>query len=101
MGNGFGFCSPSFETRASPALQDEDRTRLNAAEQQGRIAFEDFLAIGAERLQLIDELLYARSIADLLRIVGAEDAARRRQFQKRRLNRLDLAAHAGGVEHQP
>src|SRR5437879_582340 len=74
---------------------------LVAVEQQAGVAGQNPLRVRAERANLSDEFRHARGVADLLRIVGAEDAARRRQLDERRLHRLDLAAHAGGVEHQP
>src|SRR6185369_15009683 len=81
--------------------QDDAGESLAAVEQQAGVAGQNPLPVRAERANLGDELRHTSGVTDLLRIVGAEDAARRRQLDQRRLHRLDLAAHAGGVEDEP
>src|SRR6186713_3240093 len=74
--------------------QNEAGESLAAGEQQAGVAGQNPLPVRAERANLGDELRHTSGVTDLLRIVGAEDAARRRQLDQRRLHRLDLAAHA-------
>src|SRR5690242_9331666 len=74
------------EKGAAHVLAKRTRERLAAVEQQIRVAGQYPLAIHTERANLIDEFLHARGVPDLLRIIRAEDAARRRQLNQRRLN---------------
>src|SRR4249919_2766578 len=57
--------------------QGDARQRLVPVQQQTGVAGQNPLPVRAERTKLGDEFRHARGVADLLRIVGAEDAARR------------------------
>src|SRR4051794_40828746 len=72
--------------------------RLPVLDQLAGVAGEDLLAVGAERAQLLREILHHVALAHLLRIVGGEDDACGRNLHERRLDGGDLAAESGGIE---
>src|SRR6266446_6427510 len=64
---------------------NSSRRPCRLLEQLADIARQDRLAVLAQRAQLLDEVGDRRALADLLRIVGGEDDARRRDLDQRTL----------------
>src|SRR5258707_6748006 len=60
--------------------QNEVGKSLMAVQQQAGVARQNPLPVCAQRANLGNEFRHARGVADLLRIIGAEDATRRRQL---------------------